>query len=65
MTTYQKTWIQLLGCDQRGANVSGCDIVRRIGKDQYKVLWHFDTNKQSRSAFAAWCSECTPFITGD
>ncbi len=56
----QKTWIDLFGRNADFVRVDGCQIVRGTEehwKNQFTVLWHFDTPEQAEESFQAWLRE--------
>lgn len=54
MREVQKQWAELLGVDTSNTLVDGCCISRRIGPDNYRILWRFDTHSQALDAMDVW-----------
>lgn len=62
----QKTWTELLGPLDGDCMVDGTDIVRRMGENVFRILWHFDTHLNAITAYMAWVQEQqTQPTTGD
>jgi hypothetical protein len=53
----QKSWHDILGYDPANVFVDGQDIVRCVGENQYKVLWHFNRHHEARDVLAQWLAD--------
>lgn len=57
-----KHWRDVLGDDPIDCFVDRKEIVRWLGrtegKDQFKVLWTFESNDEARACFREWKEQC-------